>query len=290
MTPVSPSQPSPDSGAMNHVELPGGMIRDGKVCRELKFKPLTGQLELAIAEAVDTASGMPERLTETLSVSLTSLDGEPLQRDEVLGLSVGDRQFLACRLAGLIDNSPRWMSVTCQSCGELFDTSYRVSQLPVKKPVGSFPCDSIELSGNCWHIRAPTGRDQQCIAGIEDPQEAEASLLSMLAKSSGNQNLEDLDDESIDALETAIENLSPEIANGISASCPECGGGNFVAFNAWPLEGMVGIGLMTEIHNIAVHYHWSEAEILAMPRVRRRRYLDLIDQARGVTGRSGVTA
>ena len=128
--------PASGINAVSHVELPGGMIRDGKICRDLKFRPLTGQLELAIAEAAGATTGLPERVTETLSVSLTLLDGEPLQRDEVLAMSVGDRQFLACRLAGLIDDSPRWLSVTCQSCGELFDASYRVSQLPVKKPLG----------------------------------------------------------------------------------------------------------------------------------------------------------
>jgi hypothetical protein len=34
--------------------------------------------------------------------------------------------------------------------------------------------------------------------------------------------------------------------------------------------------LYREIHYLAFHYHWSEAEIMSMPRARRRRYIDVL--------------
>ncbi|MCK7500249.1 MAG: hypothetical protein MZW92_65580 [Comamonadaceae bacterium] len=37
------------------------------------------------------------------------------------------------------------------------------------------------------------------------------------------------------------------------------------------------------VHRLAWHYHWSEAEILALPRGRRAHYLALIDAARGMS-------
>jgi hypothetical protein len=37
-----------------------------------------------------------------------------------------------------------------------------------------------------------------------------------------------------------------------------------------------GDRLLEEVHSIARAYHWSEAEILALPLPRRRRYLDLL--------------
>ena len=33
---------------------------------------------------------------------------------------------------------------------------------------------------------------------------------------------------------------------------------------------------MEEIHVLALHYHWSEAAILALPAPRRQRYLALL--------------
>ena len=40
---------------------------------------------------------------------------------------------------------------------------------------------------------------------------------------------------------------------------------------------MTGIErLYEEIHVLAMHYHWSEAAILALPRNKRQRYLALV--------------
>jgi hypothetical protein len=41
--------------------------------------------------------------------------------------------------------------------------------------------------------------------------------------------------------------------------------------------------LYDEVHALAWHYHWSEAEILALPRVRRQSYMSRVDRARGMT-------
>jgi hypothetical protein len=43
--------------------------------------------------------------------------------------------------------------------------------------------------------------------------------------------------------------------------------------------------LLDEVHAIAWHYHWSESEILDLPRARRRRYLDLIASSLGTRAR-----
>ena len=34
--------------------------------------------------------------------------------------------------------------------------------------------------------------------------------------------------------------------------------------------------LYEEIHVLALHYHWSEADLLGLPRTKRRRYLGLV--------------
>ena len=38
---------------------------------------------------------------------------------------------------------------------------------------------------------------------------------------------------------------------------------------------------MEEIHVLALHYHWSEAEILGLPSPKRQRYLALLAQHLG---------
>jgi hypothetical protein len=39
--------------------------------------------------------------------------------------------------------------------------------------------------------------------------------------------------------------------------------------------------LYEEVHVLATHYHWSESDILALPRRKRLRYLDLIARQLG---------
>ena len=46
--------------------------------------------------------------------------------------------------------------------------------------------------------------------------------------------------------------------------------------------------LLDEVHAIAWHYHWSEADILDLPRDRRRRYLDLIAASLGARNARSV--
>jgi hypothetical protein len=35
-------------------------------------------------------------------------------------------------------------------------------------------------------------------------------------------------------------------------------------------------GLYEEVHHLAFHYHWTEREILELPRTKRRRYLAIL--------------
>ena len=34
--------------------------------------------------------------------------------------------------------------------------------------------------------------------------------------------------------------------------------------------------LFRETHYLAFHYHWSEQEILAMPKIKRRKYIEIL--------------
>ena len=52
-------------------------------------------------------------------------------------------------------------------------------------------------------------------------------------------------------------------------------------FQLWGQDFAVD-SLDREVHTLAMQYHWSETDILSLPRERRRRYLRLIDRERGV--------
>ena len=77
-----------------------------------------------------------------------------------------------------------------------------------------------------------------------------------------------------------MHELAPPVDLEIEGACPECG----AAFTAtlpvakfFISELRQAGGIEREVHCLAWHYHWSEADILSLTRSRRRRYLDLID-------------
>ena len=81
-------------------------------------------------------------------------------------------------------------------------------------------------------------------------------------------------------LEAAISRLAPQASGEVGGACPACG----QPLTAWfdvprfvvtELRRMAA-GVYREAHLLAARYHWREADILAMPRTRRRAYAELI--------------
>jgi hypothetical protein len=81
----------------------------------------------------------------------------------------------------------------------------------------------------------------------------------------------------LDGLAEAFTERDPLTALQLVAACPSCGATNRIDFD---LEGwLLGLlaaeqrRLIDDVHALASAYHWSEAEICALPAWRRRAYL-----------------
>src|SRR5439155_23279478 len=89
-----------------------------------------------------------------------------------------------------------------------------------------------------------------------------------------------LDDAARFELDETVEALAPAVDLSMDVACPECGAVNGVDVDIAPflLQELYvpARQLLREVHTLAFHYRWSETEILALPRAKRRRYLELI--------------
>ena len=83
-------------------------------------------------------------------------------------------------------------------------------------------------------------------------------------------------------IEAALDEVSPWVVTEVAGSCPACGATHPVALDPYVVMRGPASELYDEVHTLAWHYHWSEAEILALPRARRQLYLRLIDRSRGL--------
>lgn len=257
------------------MRLPGGLLEHGARRRDYAFRPVSGALELALAEAGENADSTPRAVTRALAVALERLGGGAATPERVAALCVGDRQFLMRELERHLGSAGGWFHARCRHCGEHFDFQLDYADLPVKEAGEGYPRVRVERDGRAATWRLPTGADQEILAGLPEG-EATSWLARHLAEDA------DPPPALAAAAEAALEAMAPAIVLAIATQCPVCGGDNEVELDPYRALARRADDLLLEVHQIALHYHWSEAEILAMPQARRRRYLDLIDRARGM--------
>ncbi|SEM05751.1 hypothetical protein SAMN04489760_103108 [Syntrophus gentianae] len=276
------------------MRLPGGILRDGARRRDFAFRPLTGEVELALAEAAEEGSSLPTRVTKALAAALEHIGGDTPLPATVAALSVGDRQFLMARLAVGFGLGEDWFTARCGKCGEQFDFAVDYRNLPVKEAGEGYPFAGVETSLGRCNFRVPTGADQEILAGLDDDSEPIRCLVKCCLVALSGRRVEDNPSHGdmveafapgdIARIEAALEEAAPEMAVSVQAPCPVCGTPHEIDVDPYRiLYNRLGGGLLREVHILASTYHWSEAEILALPLHRRRRYLDLIDEARGIT-------
>jgi hypothetical protein len=126
-------------------------------------------------------------------------------------------------------------------------------------------------------FRLPRAEDQLAIARAADPEEA---LVAQCVRGV-------VAEDALEAVEAAMEAMAPSLCTDLAGTCPECGAAVEAIFD--PLHFTLrelrdqASFVYEDVCSIAHHYHWSEAEILALPSARRTRYAELAsDRARSV--------
>jgi hypothetical protein len=204
-------------------------------------------------------------------------------------LCVSDRQFLLRRLQIHLGDGANWYSSECAICRACFDFHLSLAELPVGEAGSTYPFVFLRNRERRLRLCLPTGGDQEAIAAIDDESESRWELLRRCwatgRRSAGEGDWEGIRTsgaEIIDLAEAAMESVAPALVLTIQSACPDCGAENQVEIGPPRLLSQGADDLLGEIHRLASHYHWGEAEILQMPRRRRQRYLRLLDEARGM--------
>ncbi len=264
--------------------LPGGVWRDGERRRNYRFRPLTGDVELGIAEAWAQRSSVPAAVTAVLSAAIDELGGNAPDPETVRSLSVGDRQFLVRKLAGHMGRSRVWLTATCPSCAESFDFAVDQAELPAK-PADPRPVECATSLGTLT-VRPPTGADQEAVAESDSAEAVRLLVQRCVRRRAEPLTAEEVDEvltaDSLD-LDEAFAACSPEVTTVVTAACPECDARSDIRVDPYLLFDTPAADLLADVHTVASAYHWSEAEILSLPRARRMQYLARIDRTKGTS-------
>jgi len=134
-------------------------------------------------------------------------------------------------------------------------------------------------------LRRPTGRDQLAWLSASPPDEAaaiRAMLETLIVGDDDRRAIDDwLSDAMLDRIGESMDEHDPLVGVTIGAVCPTCGATNNVAIDVEELALQrlyeAQVALLSSVHRLATHYHWTEQDIFATPHWRRQHYLQLIE-------------
>ena len=273
------------------VILPGGFwSASGLREQRAHLRPLTGADEEFLCGA-GRALSPARRTTALLARCVNRLGPDSSSPEAIRALTAGDREALLLHLRRLTFGNRMLSVLTCPACGERMDLELAVDDLLLPPYPEARACyeRAVEACGAAYTVRfhLPTGADQETAADLVkgDPGAAVEMLLHRSVERVVDGNGAVLPKEEWPPalgreLPDLLAELDPQAELVLNLSCPSCGRAfsslfDTAAFFFQELDSGLD-RLYREVHVIAWHYHWSEAEIMGMTPRKRRRYLEFI--------------
>ncbi len=282
------------------IQLPNGVWDGGSRRVQAVLRPLTGEDEEFLSEEAVSYPTV-RRTTAILSRCTLRLgSASPVSETQIARLCTGDREALLLHLRRLTfgDRMPATVSCPHAGCGQILDLDLRTSDLLVPAPQEA--SESYETQITCgdktyrMHFRLPTGEDQE--AAVEAARQDIAAGVRTLVERCLQRCVEDgahpraqdtpvqeMPPWVIEQLSETMARLDPQAEIELAVRCPSCRTDFRAQLDAAAyLFGEAGqrLGcLYREVHTLAFHYHWSEAEILRMTARKRQRYLQILRES-----------
>jgi len=167
-------------------------------------------------------------------------------------------------------------------CGARIDVAFRIGEyLAHHRPRTARGVEAAEEPG--WFrlrntpvsFRLPTAADQAAVTqALKPARELVRRCIRPAGISAGL----------LRRVETAMEALAPSLSQNLQGRCPQCETSVDFYFDVQQFVlselGNQAALIYEDVHALALHYHWSQAEILELPRGRRARYAEMAQRER----------
>lgn len=269
--------------------LPGGYLdSSGSIHKEIVLIPLSGRDEELLTKYNYPSA---ELVTELITCCVLRLgEIQPVTHEMAASLLVADREFilLMLRRATFGDKVESTLPCPWPDCGKNIDIDFNISSIPITRLDTVLPVYEAEILSHQVLYRLPNGTDQEFIANSVKTNEANVTSLLLQRcilqiDNTLSPTLEDIQCLHADIrleVEKSLEARAPNLDLTMELDCPECSRTFIAPFELQDFffsEVKTNIDLLyREIHYLAFHYHWSESEIMQMPRERRRRYIQVL--------------
>lgn len=268
---------------VTRVAIPHGVARAGELVRELRLNPV-GAADQAFL--LDTAGSMTahERANALLERCLCEERPEMV----VASLTAGDREALLLQLRRLTFGESLDCVLPCVACAEPMELEMRVGDLLLDAYDEARPSYEVTIGPGeavSARFRLPTVADlrEAARSSKADPDAMALDLLAMCVSEVRGMEIAEADAQTRSSIEAAMAERDPQAEIELDLTCPSCSTSFSTIFDAasfllQELDARAST-LFEEVHALALHYHWSEREILAMAPSRRERYIGLLAEA-----------
>ncbi len=205
---------------------------------------------------------------------------------EWASLCVADLEALLLLLRKMILGDLIRTDIVCpaKSCGKRIDVSFHIgAYLFHHRPRSARGVEATEEA--CWfHLRntsvsfrLPTGADQVAVATTHKPKRELIQRCIRPATISARL---------LRRVEIAMDSLAPSLSHVLQGQCHECGTTVDMYFDVQQfvlseLRNRAAF-IYEDVHLLAMHYHWSQAEILSLPHSRRAHFTEMVQQERSL--------
>ena len=230
----------------------------------------------------------PALVTDVLECCTTTPHGKRPDRDFLWTLTVGTRIEWLLRLIAIDGAFDAPLPVRCrhETCGETVGVELSLAELlAIQSESTQFI--TVDCGSERLDLRKPTGLDQGVWATQEFSTERAAieSMVQTLIVCDKPDALS-LDDESLFAIDRLMQEQDGLVNFSLEMICPCCERNTKfdMDLQEFALERLQQSQqrLLTSVHQLARHYHWTEQEIFAVPSWRRNHYLKLLAKEEGL--------
>lgn len=191
--------------------------------------------------------------------------------DTLLALPVGASNRLVLAIRAHLRAGPLRAEPLCEACGETYELALDPADFGLggDAPWPDSGYRAVTISDTEVMLRAVALGDILAVENVAAPDEA-AKMLAARVQNAAK-------DLPLDALAEALETLDPGADVWLETACPECGEKQLVAFDAVHFVAselqQMSRKILCDVVDIARVFHWSEADILALPEHRRAFYV-----------------
>jgi hypothetical protein len=277
---------------IKEITLIHGLLdKNNKLIRQIQVRSLNGFDEEFLNEMETEGLPYPIKTSNLLSriVDFRNLKhDENVNLDMVRNMTIGDRICVIFHLRQLTFGDLFQFDVECTLCKKFMSIELSIATILdnfVSNQNLHYDLDEdeylykIKFSDCVAKIRLLNGLDQENIS-LNDINELELLKSCILnIDSIGHEKL--LDEEFTKIINLKLSELDPLSDFLLNLACPSCNTSFKIPFIVEDfffkeIKSRKN-NLEFEVHWLALHYHWSESEILSLPSPKRKRYVELVN-------------